>query len=298
MRLYCRGGFGNRTVSIDAQITHKPMAKIVSEATFAPLSCAWRNRELLRRMIWRDIQARFRGSVFGTFWAGAAPLVKLSAYTLVFGVVIQPRWQDQINDPLLIAFTYFSGLIVFDFFMETVGTASTLMRENDIFIRKVIFPVEILPWVVLGYATFRVVIGMSLLLISYVIFKGHLPPAEIVLIPLFFMPYALIVLGLIWIVSAVGAYVRDIVHVISALLPLLMFISPVFFPLSASPATFRSLLQINPLTFPLEEIRAVLVGNGFHAWFGLVVYTLAAMAVSALGYRFFMRLRPGFADVL
>jgi lipopolysaccharide transport system permease protein len=275
----------------------KSFPRTVLDAIFGPLLCAWRNRELLNRLVRRDIQARFRGTILGFFWVVAAPLVKLGAYTLIFGLLIQPAWQGQINDPIIIAFTYFSGLILFDFFLECVFTSSNLIRDNRVFIKKVVFPIEVLPWVALGHATFRYVISMSLLLIAFVAFKG-LPPVETLLIPLFFLPFSLIVLGLILMISALATFLRDIVHALNTFLPILMFASPVFFPLSALPERVQTVLMFNPLTFPLEQTRNVLFGNGFHAWFGLAIYTIVAISISAFGYRFFMRLRLGFADVL
>lgn len=233
----------------------------------------------------------------GVLWVAAGPLVKLGAYTLIFGLLVQPKWQGAINDPVLIAFTYFSGLILFDFLMECAYSAANLIRDNRVFIKKVVFPVEILPWVAVGHATFRYVVAMALLLIAYVALKGT-PPAATLLIPLFFAPFALIVLGLIWTVSSLATFVRDVGHVLNTLLPILMFASPVFFPLAALPETVQTLLMINPLSFPLEQTRAVLFGAGFHAWTGLAIYSAIALAVAAGGYHFFMRLRPGFADVL
>jgi lipopolysaccharide transport system permease protein len=269
----------------------------VLDALIAPVMCAWRNHELLASLVRRDVQARFRGTVLGVFWAGVAPLVRLVAYTLIFGVLIQPRWQGESSDPFLIAFTYFSGLVLWDFFTECMGAASNLMRDNQSFIKKVVFPVEILTWVVLGFTTFRVLVGMSLLVICYVGLLG-LPPVEILLTPLFFVPLAMIALGLMWVVSALATYVRDVGHIINAFLPILMFVSPIFFPLSALPDPVRALMLINPLTFPLEQTRLVLFGSGFHAWFGLAIYIVVAISISLLGYRFFMRVRPGFADVI
>ena len=171
------------------------------------------------------------------------------------------------------------------------------MRDNTAYIKKVVFPVEILPWVTLGYATFRVFVGMMLVLVAYIGMIG-LPPFDVLIIPLLFVLLALSVLGLMWILSALATYVRDIGHVVAAFLPLLMFISPVFFPLSAVPEPFATLLLINPLTFPLEQMRAALFGAGFHAWSGLVTYAVVAVVIAMLGYRFFMKVRPGFADVL
>jgi len=266
-------------------------------AILGPLTCAWGNRELLVGLVRRDIYSRFRGTILGAFWVAAGPLVRLSTYTLIFGLLIQPKWQGRINDPVLIAFTYFSGLILFDFLMECAYSSANLIRENRVFIKKVVFPVEILPWVSVAHATFRYCVAMALLLLAYVAFKG-VPPIETLLLPLFFFPFAMIILGLIWVVSSVATFVRDVGHVLNTFLPILMFASPVFFPLAALPEPVQVALMFNPLTFPLEQTRAVLFGDGFHAWLGLVTYTFVAIAVSALGYRFFMRLRPGFADVL
>jgi len=269
----------------------------VFNAIFAPVKCAWLNRELLTSLVRRDIQSRFRGTVLGAFWVAAGPLVRLGTYTLIFGLLIRPQWQGQVNDPVLIAFTYFSGLILFDFLMECTYSAASLIRDNRVFIKKVVFPVEILPWVAIGHAAFRYVVAMALLLLAYTGFKG-LPPVEAILIPFFFAPFAMIVLGLIWIISSLATFVRDVGHVLNTFLPILMFASPVFYPLAALPEPAQIILLFNPLTFPLEQTRAVLFGDGFHAWTGLAIYIAVAIAISALGYRFFMRLRPGFADAL
>ena len=274
-----------------------PFASLL-DWTLAPALCAWRHRELLVALVRRDIQARFRETVFGVFWAVAAPLVKLAVYTAIFGALIQPRWQNQVSDPRIVAFSYFSGLVFVEFLIECLSVSANLMRDNTVFIKKVVFPVEILPWVSIGYASFRVFVGMLLVLVAYVTMIG-LPPVDVLIIPLLFVLLALLVLGLMWVMSALATYVRDISHAVTAFLPLLMFISPVFFPLSAVPEPLASvLLLLNPLTFPLEQMRAALFGAGFHAWFGLAVYAVAALLVASLGYRFFLKVRPGFADVL
>jgi lipopolysaccharide transport system permease protein len=267
------------------------------DAVFAPFTCAWRNWDLLAGLVRRDIQARFRDTVFGIFWAVAAPLVKLAVYTAIFGALIQPRWQNQVSDPHIVAFSYFSGLVLVEFLIECLNSSANLMRENKAYIKKVVFPVEILPWVTLGYATFRVFVGMVLVLAAYSGMIG-LPPFDMLVIPALFVPLVLLGLGLMWVLSALATYVRDIGHAVAAFLPLLMFISPVFFPLSAVPEPFATILLVNPLTFPLEQMRAALFGAGFHAWSGLAIYAVVAVLIASLGYRFFMKVRPGFADVL
>ena len=145
--------------------------------------------------------------------------------------------------------------------MECAHSAANLIRENRVFIKKVVFPVEILPWVAIGHASFRYFVAMTLLLIAYVGFKSW-PPIEVILIPLFFLPFALIILGLIWMISSLATFVRDVAHLLNTFLPILMFASPVFYPLSALPEPIQTILVFNPLTFPLEQTRAVLFGAG------------------------------------
>jgi lipopolysaccharide transport system permease protein len=284
-------------VPIGTQASSISLFRILLDSLLAPFTCAWHNYELLKALVRRDIQARFRDTVFGFFWAVAAPLVKLGVYTAIFGALIQPRWQTQVSDPHVIAFTYFSSLIFVEFLIECLNASSNMIRDNTTYIKKVVFPVEILPWIALGYATFRVLVGMTLVLIAYLGLIG-LPPVDVLVIPLLFVFFALTVLGLMWVLAALAVYVRDVGHVVTAFLPIIMFISPVFFPLSAVPEPAATLLMINPLTFPLEQMRMALFGNGFHAWVGFALYGIVAILVASLGYRFFLKVRPGFADVL
>ena len=279
------------------QASSTPRFRILANALAAPLLCAWQNYDLIVGFVRRDIQARFRDTVFGVFWAVAAPLVKLGVYTAIFGALIQPRWQNQVTDPHIVAFTYFSGLVFVEFFVECLNASANMVRDNTTYIKKVVFPVEILPWIAIGYATFRVFVGMTLVLIAYVGLVG-LPPVDVLVIPILFFLFALIVLGLMWILSAVAVYVRDVGHFVTAFLPIMMFISPVFFPLSAVPEPAATLMLINPLSFPLEQMRAALFGAGFHAWLEGAIYAAVAILVASLGYRFFLKVRPGFADVL
>lgn len=263
----------------------------------APFTCAWRHRSLLRRLVRRDIETRFRGAVLGKVWAGVAPLVMLGLYTFVFGVVIQPGWQQDIENRLEIPLIYFSGLIMFDVFIEAVLRAPNLMRENKAYIKKVVFPVEILAWMVIGAALFRLAVGLALLLVFYLVVDGVPPPAAL-LIPLYIVPFCVFVAGLIWLLASFAVYLRDITHIVAALAPVVMFLSPIFYPVSAVPEPIRPIFYGNPLTFVVENLRAALFSGAWPHWTGLLAYSLAAWLVAWLGYRAFMRLRPGFADVL
>ena len=262
-----------------------------------PFSSAWRHRDLLLRLVQRDVEMRFRGSILGKVWAFLVPLVLLALYTFVFGVVIQPRWQDSARSNIEIALTYFSGLILFDFVFECVGRAPHLMQEHVNYIKKIVFPIDILAWMVLFGAVFKLAIGSITLLLFYIIFAGP-PPLSALFIPFILLPLGLFAVGFVWFLSAFGVYIRDIKQAIGLAAPIAMFLSPVFFPLSAVPEPFRKFFYLNPLTYPLESVRAALFAGHWTPSYGFMIYTLLAALFAWLGFRTFARLQPGFADVL
>jgi lipopolysaccharide transport system permease protein len=221
----------------------------------------------------------------------------LALYTFVFGAIIQPRWQDSAKSGTEIALTYFSGLILFEFLFECIVRAPTLLLEHGNYIKKVVFPTEILAWVLMFGACFRLAISFAILLVFYVFFAG-VPPLSALLIPIFIIPLGLFAVGFVWFLSALGVYVRDIKQIIGVAAPLVMFLSPVFFPLSAVPEQFQKFFYINPLTVALEGVRSALFAGHWTPSVGFLFYLLASWLFAWLGYRAFVRMRPGFADVL
>lgn len=264
---------------------------------WAPYLIAWRYRQVLRRLVQRDVELRFRGSALGKIWAVLAPLFMLTLYTVSFGLMIRPQWQSSVSSPAEIALIYFSGLIVFDFFFECVTRAPSLMFDNVSYIKKVVFPLEILAWVVLGGAFFRLFVGMMILAVFYVAVKG-MPPDSVIVLPFLFVLLSIVAVGFVWLLASLSVYLRDIRHVIVVLMPAFLFLTPVFFPLSAAPETAQRLLYANPLTFILEGVRDALFKGLWPSWLGLAGYAALACLFSWLAYRVFMKLRAGFADVL
>jgi lipopolysaccharide transport system permease protein len=262
-----------------------------------PFGSAWHHRDLLSRLVQRDVETRFRGSVLGKVWAFLVPLVMLGLYTFVFGVVIQPRWQDSARSNVEIALTYFSGLILFDFVFECISRAPTLMQEHVNYIKKVVFPLDILAWMVLFGGAFKLAIGSVMLLLFYLFLAG-LPPLSALFVPVILLPLALFAVGFVWFLSAFGVYIRDIKQVIGIAAPVAMFLSPVFFPLSAVPERFQKFFYVNPLTYPLESIRAALFAGHWTPSYGFGLYVVVSWLFAWLGFRTFVRLRSGFADVL
>jgi lipopolysaccharide transport system permease protein len=266
-------------------------------APFGPFYAAWRNRHLIRRLVTRDVEERFRGSALGKVWALLAPLLKLVLYTVAFGVVIQPQWQSTVSSPAQVALIYFSGLVVFDFFFDCISRAPVLMFENISYVKKIVFPLEMLGWVVLGSAAFRLVIGLLILLVFYLV-VGGLPPPAVLVIPFLLVLLAMVAIGFVWLLSSVGVFLRDVNHVIALLMPVFMFLTPVFFPLSAAPRWAQIVLYLNPLTFILEAVRGAIFKGTWPDPLGLGAYTIFAFLFIWFSYRVFERLRPGFADVL
>lgn len=263
----------------------------------APFTLAWRRRHLLRRLARRDVEQRFRGSILGRIWMVIAPLFMLALYMIAFGFLLKPKWQEAVSSPTEIAMIYFSGLIVFDFFMECIVRAPNLMFEHVSYIKRMVFPLEILAWVALGTAFTRLVVGTILLAVFYVAVRG-VPPAAVIVVPLLVVLLAIFALGFVWVLTSIAVFVRDIRHLLGVLMPIFMFLTPVFFPLSSTPRIAQVLLYANPLTFVLEGVRGALFRGAWPNWIGLIAYAAAAILFAWGSFGIFRRLREGFADVL
>jgi lipopolysaccharide transport system permease protein len=267
------------------------------QAFWRPLETLLRNGQLYRRVLVRDIQSTFRGSALGLAWVVLIPLVLVAIYTFVFGVVLPSTWSMGTHTRLEVPLLFFTGLTVFGFFMEVVARSPNFIRENDVYVKKIVFPLEILPWVLIGTALFKFAINFALLLVFLAVVTGGVP-LKVLLMPLVLAPFLLMTAGLSWLLTAVGTYVRDLQHAIQALAPIIMFISPIFYSVQQVPEPFDTLYYANPLTFVLESVRGLLFFDTVPSATGLLVFAAASLLVYAAGYAFFQRARPGFADVV
>ena len=264
---------------------------------FAPLRTAWHHRTLILRLANRELAARYRGSMLGFVWAVINPLLMLAVYTFVFSMVFQARWGMATDGKVGFALLLFSGLILFTIFAECVTRAPGLMLENVSYIKRVVFPLEILPLVTLAVAIANAGISVAVLLVFYLIVQG-LPPWTALLLPLVVLPLALFTLGLSWFVSAAGVYLRDLRQIVGVMVTATMFLSPIFYPLSAIPQDMRWVLTLNPLTPILEQSKDLLFWGRIPSPGEWLLAVLAAWAVAWLGYTWFMKTRRGFADVV
>jgi lipopolysaccharide transport system permease protein len=259
-------------------------------------SC-WRQRNLVWEMTKRDVIGRYRGSAMGLLWSLLNPILMLAVYTFVFSVVFQARWGTEDTGRVEFAIILFVGMIIHGLFAECVNRAPSLILNNVNYVKKVVFPLEILPWVAMGSALFHALISVLVLLgaIAVTRFSIH---GSVVFLPLLLLPLVLLTTGITWFLASVGVFLRDVGQTTGIVTTIMLFISPVFFPISALPEQYRVLLQLNPLTFMIEQARDVLVWGRGPDWAGLGIYFLASALVAWLGLIWFQKTRRGFADVL
>lgn len=257
----------------------------------------WRHRQLVLQMVKRDIVGRYRGSFLGLLWSFVNPVLMLAVYTFVFSIVFQARWGQGSSDKYEFAMVLFAGLIVFNLFSECITRAPGLILANVNYVKKVIFPLEILPWVTLGSALFHAGVSLVVLLLFLAVI-GMAIPWTVMLLPVVVLPLLLLTMGLSWLLASVGVFIRDIGQFISMVMTVLMFMSPIFYPASALPESVRGYLFLNPLTFIIEQARNVMIWGVLPDWSGLAVYSVIAIAVAWAGLFWFSKTRKGFADVL
>jgi len=272
-------------------------SRVVLPSPIEPLAVAWRNRALVTRLARREIESRYRGSLLGLTWSVATPLLMLAVYTFVFSVVFKARWGTGSERKGEFALILFSGLITFGLFSECTNRAPGMILESISYVKKVVFPLETLAWVGLLGALFNTVIGVLILLVGHLAL-GVPPPLTSFLLPVLLVPLCLLVLGTTWFLSSVGVFLRDIRQIVPVLTTVLLFMSPIFFPASAVPERFRSILSLNPLAPTVENVRAVLFFGRAPDWGSWAVSLGISAAVCWLGYTWFANTRKGFADVV
>jgi len=257
----------------------------------------WRNRMLILQMTRREIAARYRGSVIGLAWSFINPVLMLMVYTFVFSVVFKARWGVEGESRTDFAIVLFAGMIVFGFFSEMINRAPGQIVSNANYVKKVVFPLEILSWVSLGSVLFHSLVSLSVLLLAQLIVNLSLP-WTVILFPLVLLPLIFASLGGAWFLAALGVYVRDIGQITTVFTTVLMFMSAVFYPISALPEGYQAWLRLNPLVLIITESRKVLILGSLPDWFWLGIALLMGLAISFAGFWWFQKTRKGFADVL
>jgi len=265
---------------------------------FSTLWGIWKGRDLLNQLVRRNIEGRYKGTIMGLVWMVVTPLVMLAVYTFVFGVVFKARWGAGLGDSkAAFALIMFCGMAVFNIFSESVNGSVGIVTGNPNYVKKVVFPLELLPVSSVLSACFFGLVWIGILLAGIVLFLHKFCLAAVCL-PLIFIPLILFSCGIAWLVASLGVFLRDLAHAIGIILQVLYFMTPIFYSVDMVPEKLRPILLLNPLTLIVQSARQVLIYDQWPDWHGLGIVTLLSMAMFQLGYFWFMKTKRGFADVL
>lgn len=257
------------------------------------------NRLLLWQFAVRNIRARHKGSYLGVAWMVLNPLLMMSLYSFVFGVIFNGRYGIGPDETALdYALGVFLSLTIFQLIAEVMGVSTTIILGNTNIVKRVVFPLEILPVAQVGASIYHFLISISLVFVAILVFGRELSWYALWL-PVLVLPVILFSMGLGWFFSAIGVYVRDIGQLMQFLTLALMYSSAIFYPIDkVIVAGFYPILKFNPLAHIVEEARRIVLWHQpLHFEPMLYVY-LSSMTVFIVGYAVFMRLKKGFADVL
>jgi len=285
------------TVSASASASVPPLQAPASLSPLAFLRSGWSHRRLIGQLARRRIEERYRGSILGRAWALLNPLLLLAVYTFVFSVVFQAKWGLRQGGSVEFALFLFSGLIVYTVFSECVNEAPLLLRRNEIYIKQMVFPVEVLPWVGLTSALFHFAMGFVMLMGLHAWVRG-VPPATALYLPLVLLPVPLLTLGATWWLSSLGIFLRDLSQVVGLSTTALLFLSPIFYPADRVPEAIRPAYELNPFAPVLEASKDVLFRGVTPDWAPLAGILIGAWLLAWSGYVWFMKTKKSFADVL
>jgi lipopolysaccharide transport system permease protein len=258
----------------------------------------WAERNLIRQMSRRQLQALYRGSYLGVLWSLLTPLAMLGVYTFVFAIVFQSRWgTERTGGNAEFALILFAGLMAFNVFADVVSAAPNLILSHTNFVKRVVFPIEILPVTQTIVAVVQSFWQVGILLVGAWLFLGTFSKT-LFLLPLAYVPLVFLSLGVGWFLASLGVFVRDTDHFVRIGVQMLFFLTPVFYPLEIVPAFFQSILKLNPLTYILTLFRQVVLFGEMPAFSSYLLATATTYLIAWLGYSWFMKTKTSFADVL
>ena len=258
----------------------------------------WSHHELVWQFIRREVQGRYKGAFFGLMWALVQPLVLLLIYTFIFGVVLKPSWQGQRSEGLGdVASIIFCGLIAFNIFSECVSRAATLVIEVPNYVKKVVFPIEVLPVSLLGSALFHALVSLAILLTVRVFTQGTVH-WTLLLLPLVALPLVFLSMALAWFLAGLGVFIRDVHYAVGLLIQVLFFSTPILYSLRVVPEPFHSVIQWNPLTTVVYNFRGAILWGVTPDWTSWASWLVVTGFFMMLGYAWFMKTKPVFADVI
>lgn len=263
----------------------------------SPFAALIRNKSLVWELTKREVLGRYRGASFGMAWSVISPFLMLGVYAFAFGTVLKSRWPQQVGGEHSYAVILFVGLIVHGFFAECVSRASLLVVGNSNFVKRVVFPLDILPWPMIFSALFHALLNAVVLVLLMLVLEHRLHPT-LLLLPLVLAPLLLFTAGVSWLLASLGVYFRDINQVMPVIVTAMLFLSSAIVPVSILSPPMQTLFYLNPLTFFIDQARVVVLEGEWPNWAALAIATLGGLLVAWLGHAWFMATRRGFADVL
>ena len=255
------------------------------------------HHELIWRMIKQEIISRYRGSVFGLFWSFVNPLVMLLVYLFVFNIVLKTRFNENSETKAEYALLVFAGFTVFIFFSEIINRSPSLILSNVNFVKKLVFPLEILTYIVTGTALFQILVNIIILLIANLLIYKSLP-WTLVFFPVILLVLIPFCLGFSWMLASLGTFIRDVGPVAVVSTQILMFMTPIFYPVDAIPEGFRYYIKLNPLTLIVSEMRSIAIYGNLPNWYSLLIYGICGWLIAWIGFFWFQKTRNGFSNVL
>lgn len=256
-----------------------------------------RHRHLTLQLTRRELAARYRGSLLGTVWALLVPLSTLAVYTFVFSVVFRARWGAADEGRGVFALTLFAGLIPFNVFSEVVSTSPVVVLGNPGYVKRVVFPLEVLPLVRFLCALFQGLVSAGVLVLGLVVLRGHVP-ATIALMLVAWIPLMLMAVASAYFLAALGVFIRDIGQAVIVVLPFLFFLSPIIYPIDAVPAPLRPFINLNPIAHVVEDCRRTAIFGVAPDWHWFVRTLVLGTILALAGFLFFMKSKRAFHDAL
>ena len=264
---------------------------------FSSLKVLHKNYDLILIFLIRDISSRFKGSYLGIFWMIATPLFMLAIFTFIFGEIFKIKWLDIPESKNYFAIILFSGLMIYNFFAESLSKSSTLFVSNVNYIKKILFPLEILPVISVLSCAVQLAVTFLVWLIFYFIVVG-IPDLSILLFPIILLPFFFILTGLTFLFSTLGVFFRDTSSIINVLITMLLFLSPIFYPISIIPEEYQIYIYINPVAYQIEITRDILLWNTLPNlnYFGM--YLVLSFLFFSLTISYFRKYKDRFIDVI
>jgi lipopolysaccharide transport system permease protein len=258
----------------------------------------WQYRDLVRQLTWREVVGRYKGSFVGLGWSFIQPLIMLCVYTFVFSIIFKAKWGAGVDEgKAAFGLILFMGLITFNIFSETANAAPLLVLSNVNYVKNVVFPLEVLPLVRLLSSLINAVFSLAVLLVG-VLLVYHFIPWTVLMLPLVWSPVLMFSLGLGYLLASIGVFVRDVGASISILTTILLFLSPIFYPISVVPDQFRIFCRINPIAIFIEDARRVALWGLMPDWPWFFASLALCVLVFIFGFVWFMKSKKAFPDVI